>query len=545
MTKLPSLDQYNEAVQHPRVAFADPMLRGGMIQTNGLGLPRALGGGFAITYNISAQGSSFAVRVFHKRATGLEERYRSISAELSRAPSPYFVQFEYQAEGIVVGGTRYPIVKMEWASGDTLGTYLDANHRNRAAIEVLRRAFRELASALQSRGIAHGDIQTGNVVVDGGRLRLIDYDGMFVPGMPAGNGSEIGHRHFQHPGRTAVDFGPSMDRFSVICMDVTLAALSERPELYARYATTGENILFTANDFRDPASSRLFRDLGNMPSLRKAVADFERVCRGSCGCVPDLEDFLAGRNLPASASAVGSVTASQAAYVGSLPVIDATDFAATLELVGDRVELIGRITEVKRSFTQRSQREYVFINFGDWRGKIVKVAIWSTALARLRIKPDESWKGKWISVTGLVDPPFSNERFGYTHLSVTVEEPQQLNILDIEEAKYRLASKGSPSAASRNRCVLEEIDRPGPVTTTASASQTASTTPRFAATKSRNRTIGDAIAAGGSRSTIPSGPRTSRASGRSTAPSSGGSGGCLVGVAIVVLFLLVLLFGRG
>lgn len=91
MTRLPSLDLYNEAVQNPQAAFADSQLRSGKVQANGLGLPLALGGGFAITYNIQSAGKKFAVRVFHKQATGLESRYRAVSGELSRLPSGYFV----------------------------------------------------------------------------------------------------------------------------------------------------------------------------------------------------------------------------------------------------------------------------------------------------------------------------------------------------------------------------------------------------------------------------------------------------------------------
>ena len=224
MTRLPSLDLYNEAVQHPQDAFTDATLRAGKVRTNGLGLPLALGGGFAITYSVTAAGLTYAVRMFHKQAGGLEDRYRLIATELLRLSSPYFVQFEYQARGVRVDGQQYPLVKMEWASGETLGSFLDARYGDRNVVEALRRSFRDLAKHLRDRGIAHGDLQNGNVMVDGARLRLVDYDGMFVPGMAAANGSEIGHRHFQHPARSAKDFGPAMDRFSFIALDLTLAA---------------------------------------------------------------------------------------------------------------------------------------------------------------------------------------------------------------------------------------------------------------------------------------------------------------------------------
>lgn len=472
MTRLPSLDLYQEAVQNPQVAFSDGLLRAGKVRTNGLGLPLALGGGFAITYSIQAAGRMYAIRVFHKQTNGLETRYRSVSAELSRSPSPYFVGFEYQPLGIRVQGVQYPLVKMEWATGDTLGSFLDARHGDRAAMEALRRAFRELANHLRDRSIAHGDIQSGNVMVDGGRLRLIDYDGMFVPGMQLGHGTEIGHRHFQHPARGPCDFGPSMDRFSFIALDVTLAALVERPNLFLKYATTGENVLFTGNDFKNPSSSPVFAELRGIQSLRKSVDDLASVCRGAIGSVPSLDDFIAGRNISTVAAVISDhPTVGRQAYAGSLPVIDALDFALASRHVGDRVELIGQITDVKIDLTRGGHREYVFINFGNWRGRIVKVNIWEPGLAKLRQRPDPTWVGRWISVTGLMDPPYTSSKYHYTHLSVTVEEGQQLHLIEESEARYRLG-KGSSGARApttkphRNRDVLDTIqsgaDSPSP-----------------------------------------------------------------------------------
>lgn len=467
MTPLPSLDLYNEAVQNPKIAFTDQILQTARVRTNGFGLPLALGGGFAITYSIQAGGRKYAIRVFHKQTNGLETRYRSISRELALSPSPYFVNFEYQASGIRVEGLPYPMVKMEWATGDTLGSFLDAKHGDRPVMESLRRACRDLANHLRDRGIAHGDVQSGNVMVDGGRLRLIDYDGMFVPGMKTGNGSEIGHRHFQHPSRGPDDFGPSMDRFSFIALDVTLAALIEQPRLYLKYATTGDNVLFTGNDFKDPSSSPLFAELREIQSLRKSVDDLALVCQGSIQSVPSLDDFIAGRNIPILTVDTSRRQVSRKhAYVGSLPVIDANDYELASRHVGDRVELIGQVFQVKNGRTKYGQREYLFINFGDWKGRIVKVAIWEDGLSKLRQRPDQSWRGRWISVTGLMDPPYEGGK--YTHLSITVQEQQQISFIDQNQAKYRLMANGTAASPStpesrRNQNLLKTIKGESPI----------------------------------------------------------------------------------
>src|SRR2546423_12840051 len=109
---LPTPDAYNDAIQTPRLAFPDPVLAGGTVDCNGFGIPKALGGGFAITYRVNGSGRAFAVRCFHKEVHDLQDRYRLIHNCLRAAKLPPFVEFEYQPNGIRVKGTTFPIVKM-------------------------------------------------------------------------------------------------------------------------------------------------------------------------------------------------------------------------------------------------------------------------------------------------------------------------------------------------------------------------------------------------------------------------------------------------
>jgi len=74
----PTLEQYNEAFQHPQLALADPDLKKGSIATTGLGLPLALCGGFALTYTVTTGGAKYAVRCFHKQSNALEKRYTQV-----------------------------------------------------------------------------------------------------------------------------------------------------------------------------------------------------------------------------------------------------------------------------------------------------------------------------------------------------------------------------------------------------------------------------------------------------------------------------------
>jgi hypothetical protein len=76
-----------------------------------------------------------------------------------------------------------PIVKMDWVEGNPLGVWLDASFSKAADLQNTRPQFRSISSFLEKEGIALGDIQNGNVMIAPGGPRLIDYDGMFVPGM--------------------------------------------------------------------------------------------------------------------------------------------------------------------------------------------------------------------------------------------------------------------------------------------------------------------------------------------------------------------------
>lgn len=300
--RYPEVVEYHEAVQNPSRAFRDPELQRGQIEVNRLGLPVALSGGFALTYMMRAARRKLALRCFLREIPAAQQKYAAIAGACRALKSRYFVDFEYLGDGIVLHGQAYPVVKMDWAEGDTLGVWLERHHADRRALAGLREAFVGLADYLEMNGIAHGDIQNGNVIVSSGGLKLVDYDGVYVPGMPADFACETGHRHFQHPLRTTAHFGPRIDRFSFIVTDLSLAALIEDPSLYQRFCTGGEAIILHAEDFAAPDKSKLLRRLLELPDLAPSARDFAAICRGDIRAVPTLADYRAGRNIPTKAA---------------------------------------------------------------------------------------------------------------------------------------------------------------------------------------------------------------------------------------------------
>jgi hypothetical protein len=436
----PQITDYQEAVQHPAHAFIDPDLKQGAVAENNLGLPLVMSGGFALTYAVTTPRRKCAVRCFHREIPAIQQKYDATSKKLRSLAIGCFVDFDFQQSGISVRQRVFPIVRMDWVEGDTLGIWLDKNFNNPRALEKARADFAAIARFLEREGIAHGDIQNGNVMVANGEIKLIDYDGMFVPGMHPGNGSETGHRHFQHPGRRVSNFGPGMDRFSFIALDLSLRALVEDRSLYSKFREGGETIIFKANDFADPQNSEIFRRLLAMPKLKGQARSFAAICEASLAAVPTLDEFLSGRNIPAAKTPITPATKPAAAYIPAYPVVDALNFSAALQRVGDRVELIGRIVEIKPGSRKQGKgpnKRYVFINFGSWSGNIVKISIWSDGLARLKDRPSAAWVGRWVSVTGLMDV---HETKRYRHLSITVQEDGQIQWLDEAQAGFRLAS---------------------------------------------------------------------------------------------------------
>src|SRR6266700_52724 len=472
----PQITDYHEAIQHPAQAFIDPDLKQGAVAENNLGLPLVMSGGFALTYAVTTPRRKCAVRCFHREIPAIQQKYDAISKKLRSLTNGWFVYFDFQQSGINVRQQTFPILRMDWVEGDTLGSWLDKHFNDPRALEKARTDFAAIARFLELKGIAHGDIQNGNVMVANGEIKLIDYDGMFVPGMPEGNGSETGHKHFQHPERRVSDFGPRMDRFSFIAVDLSLKALIEDKSLYAKFREGGETIVFKANDFADPANSEIFRRLVAIPKLKEQARRFAAICEAPLAAVPTLDEFLTGQNLPAAKTQLKtspSPTArpSSARYISAYPIVDALNFSAAMQRVGDRVELIGRIVEVtpgSRKAGKGPAKRYVFINFGSSRGNIVKISIWSDGLAKLKEQPSTAWIGRWVSVTGLMDVPHENKRYGHKHLSITVQEDGQIQQLSETEAGLRLASI-STASPPRNRGVVQSAASGNPAATTPAA----------------------------------------------------------------------------
>ncbi len=286
----PSARLYTEAIQCPSVCFAHAELRDTIPAVDRLGMPLVTSGQFAYVYKLRSSRGVYAVRCFRSHLGDRERRYQLIDEHLHAYPVPAIVKFAYDAQGILVSGRRYPLLVMEWLEGPTLDVYLDEVVGRRDVLLHLADEWLRLLTMLRAAGIAHGDLQHGNIIVEHGQFRLVDCDGLFVPAMTGWSASEIGHQHYQHPHRDARCFNAALDNFSGLVIYLSLIALAARPELWQEHHD--ENLLFTRDDFVAPERSRLLAQIKEIGGEHRELAELLEACaRGTPEAVPDLLDL--------------------------------------------------------------------------------------------------------------------------------------------------------------------------------------------------------------------------------------------------------------
>jgi len=273
----PDLQDYNESVQTPGQSFSDPALQRAVPSLNKLGLPAPRSGNFATVYQLRDGAAAWAVRCF-TRGEDYKRRYAAIQRHLSGHGLRQLVSFEYQDAGIRVRGRWYPLVKMQWVDGVALNAYVGDHVDDPTVLRDLSRQWLELTRGLREAQMAHGDLQHGNVLVEAGQLRLVDYDGVFVPEFAGERSPEEGHPNYQSP-RRRDDFGPELDGFSGWVIFLSLYALSVAPYLWDQLDAGDECLLLRRADFEHPDQSAGLRALEEVGDHRllQLVGHFRKV----------------------------------------------------------------------------------------------------------------------------------------------------------------------------------------------------------------------------------------------------------------------------
>jgi hypothetical protein len=511
---LPRGDEYNVAVQNPRVAFTDIDLKNSLVEETPLGLPKPYSGGFTITYKLSNLQKGWAVRCFHRDIQDLQKRYQAIESFLRKSPSQYFVDANYLPEGIRVNGKGYPIIKMVWLEGEPLNIFLTKNYTQKGKVEKLLGDFVNLINELERFGIAHGDLQHGNIIVKNDKLFLIDYDGMYFPELYSLKTNEIGHINYQHPKRSASHYDPYIDRFSAIVIYIGLKAISLNANLWKKYDNS-ENILFKSQDFADVQHSPLIGDLSAIPELKPLVERLIGCCHLEFKKVPSLKDFLSG-SFTYDKSAIGTIAITRSQY----EILDGRRSASVLEHFGEKIEVVGRIDAVKSSKTKYGD-PYTFLNFGIWPNQTFTIVIWQEGIAALKANAilPSSLIGRWISVTGVI-ASYGNKP------QTVVELAAQIQVLTSEaEANQRLKLKPSIGATPVTRQAEKVPDKEASVFNKIYKNKPVHTPPKPVIAAQQTY-----------KPTTPTYGSTSQSGKRTTSSKSGGdNSGCVVAIISAVI----------
>lgn len=286
----PTPQDYNEAVQSPKLCFADTDLIKGKVETNAIGLPKAASGTFASVYKIASGRHAWAVRCFLTFRGEQKERYESIEHFVQFDNLDCTVPFKYIERGIKVLGQWYPIVKMPWIDGPTMDVYISQNYRDGSKMLELRNAFYDLSMSLKKAGIAHGDLQHGNIIVSSDGLRLVDYDAFYVPDLVGKLSLEFGHPNYQHPLRDDFHFDVSVDNFSSWLIYASLTAICYDPSLFEQFDGGDDCILFKRADLQLPDSSKLLANMlsHESPQIKEAASILRRLLWLPPHLVPNL-----------------------------------------------------------------------------------------------------------------------------------------------------------------------------------------------------------------------------------------------------------------
>lgn len=187
-------------------------------------------GNFAVVYKMRdiRDGKYYAVKCFVRDQDGREETYKEIVNYISELHSIYLISVRYIERELFVdtcqtSDTEFPILLMDWVEGVGLEEYVIQNISNTDRLQSLFDNFLLFVRWLLPSHLAHGDLKPDNIIITSkGEIRLIDYDGMYVPSMFGRRSQECGTPQFQYSKRKSDKFDEYIDDYSAIYIALLL-----------------------------------------------------------------------------------------------------------------------------------------------------------------------------------------------------------------------------------------------------------------------------------------------------------------------------------
>jgi len=265
-------DDYSTSIQVPQ--FVKPQkLAGGCPEMNGI-RPVMYTGGFCVVFPYKTKNAKYAVRCWHAQVEGAQERMKRISEFLSQQNLPYFVDFQYEEEGINTSKGVLPIIIMDWVDAQPLKKYIKNKIRNTSALNELAKNFMQMVKDLHNIGISHGDLQHGNIMVKSdGSLVLVDYDSLYVPSISGYSSVTNGLCGYQHPVRFSMtNVSPKADYFSELVIYTSIKALAKFPDLWEKLQMEDtDTMIFSKEDIESKGYSEIFSEISKDEYLAKLV----------------------------------------------------------------------------------------------------------------------------------------------------------------------------------------------------------------------------------------------------------------------------------
>jgi len=303
----PSASDYVGAVQDRSGAFHHPELALLRLRPGLMGLPAAATGQNAIVFDADGPDGRTALRCFTSIPQRGDDAYRQL--ETMDLPD-VLVPVRWRPDALEVHGSRWPVVTMPWIVGDPLQRWVGDHMHRPARIAALADAWVEACRVMFASGVAHGDLQHGNVLVTADdELRFIDFDGVLLFDPASGRSltdapTEVGHPNYQHPQRIEDGFSSRfVDTFSALLIHTTLRALVADPGLWAYHR--GENLVLAQPDLFEPESSEPLRRMrtSDDPLVAHGADLLSRWCRTGVRANLTLGDVIGPRPTGAPAPA--------------------------------------------------------------------------------------------------------------------------------------------------------------------------------------------------------------------------------------------------
>lgn len=261
-----------------RLIFVDEISRGERCMFSP-SVPIQESGKFATVVKFKLQnGKTLALRVWSqegKIVDQITEYSKEISKELRKLNSPYFVNYSFHDNAILIQNKKRPLLAMEWCNGTPLKAYIENHLQDKAVIGKLADDFLIMFKFLHNHKISHGDLQHKNIKIrEDGQIVLLDYDSLYFPTKFFENRREVlyGYEDYQHPNRSKNKFSnEKIDYFSELIIYLSIISLYYDSTLWKDFdIANGENrFLFSTLDYKDLKKSKVYGRLISLPLVVK------------------------------------------------------------------------------------------------------------------------------------------------------------------------------------------------------------------------------------------------------------------------------------